>query len=102
MAHLGFVKGRPFYFTGENKLHKRRPIGVCQVIVTGDGDQCLTPFFDERERRNHVATCATKHASAINAYRNRTHPEIMRPWDPELEKWMSSNKDAVLSGRKRV
>jgi hypothetical protein len=36
------------------------------------------------------------------AFRNRSHPEIMRPWDPELEKWISDNRTAILEDRKSI
>lgn len=97
--HLSFVNGRPLFVPGTKD---RRPVGMCQVIVTGEGELCLTPFYSERERRDHVAACAQKHTSAIHAYRKRTHPDIMRPWDPEMESWMSKHADGLLAGRLKV
>lgn len=94
--------GHVLFVPPAHVMHKQEPIAFCQVIVNGDGELCMEPFFNQRDRLNHVPGCARQHESAINAYRKRTHPEIMQSWDPELSNWMAQHKDAILTGRMKV
>lgn len=96
------VGGRALFIPTSARLHKQRPVGFCATIVTAEGEICGTPFFSLDEKVRHVSACARAHASAIHAYRQRTHPEIMQSWDPELEGWMAKHKDGIMSGRVRV
>lgn len=100
--NIDLVGGRALFIPTSARLHQKPVIGACSVVVTAEGDVCGTPFFDLREKISHVTECAKKHASAINAYRLRTHPDIMRAWDPELEAWITKHREAILDGRKRV
>lgn len=94
------VGGRALYIPLPHAIHNVKPVGICQIPVNGDGDLCLEPTYSEEARRQHAASCAEKHASAIHAFRKRQHPDIMRPWDPELEAYVSANKQALLTGEK--
>lgn len=47
----------------------------------------------------HAARCVKRHEEQLREQRAREHPEIMRPWDPEMARWMREHKTAVLEGR---
>jgi hypothetical protein len=94
--------GHILYVPPAHAIHNTGPYGRCLVVVNADGDQCGHPCMSQRELVSHTSECARRHASAINAYRKRTHPDIMRAWDPELEEWFAKHKDAVLEGRKKA
>lgn len=91
--------GHILYVPPAHAIHGNAPVGICTVVVNGDGEICAHPSYSESERRHHAADCATKHASAIHAYRKRSHPEIMNAWDPELEAFVQRRKHDILSGR---
>lgn len=98
VTHTGAVLHLP----PAHVIHKTKPKQVCTVIVNGDGELCGHPSYTIREALSHSSSCAKRHESAIRAYRNRTHPEMMRAWDPELEAWFSKHKRAVLEGRMKA
>jgi hypothetical protein len=97
-------RGPTIFIPTSARLHGKEPIYVCRVITSAEGDTCGKPFYEgeERTRDFHVANCAKQNHDAIMAFRNRSHPEIMRPWDPELEKWISDNRTAILEDRKSI
>jgi hypothetical protein len=73
----------------------------CSVIVNADGEVCGHEFYKDEPQSKidaHIVECTGRHASAIHAYRQRTHPDIMRPWDPEIAEYMAENKEALLRG----
>jgi uncharacterized C2H2 Zn-finger protein len=96
------VGGRVLHLPVSSLLHGERPVGRCDVVVNADGGRCGTLFYDRTKWLRHVARCSVQHESAINAYRKRTHPDIMRAWDPELEAWMAQNARAVLEGKMKA
>lgn len=65
---------------------------------------CGKPFFDGEERAlvTHVKECAAEYA-AIHSLRVK-NPVLMDPFDAsrdvELERWVKSNKSAILQGKK--
>jgi hypothetical protein len=84
-------------------IHAKQPIARCRVPV-GDGKLCGHPFFEGEERAMaaHVAKCCREHHDIIVGERERRHPDIMLPWDRELDRWVKENRDAILEGRKRI
>lgn len=94
------VGGHILHVPPAHAIHGNRPIGICTVVVNAEGELCGHPSYNESERLAHSSECARRHASAINAYRLRTHPEIMRPWDPELESYVSQHRVEIATGRK--
>lgn len=96
------VAGRALFLPTSSQIHGKRVVMRCTVIVNADGEVCGHPFYEDESqevRERHIVDCAARHAAAINAYRQRTHPDIMRPWDPEIAQYMAENKEALLSGR---
>jgi hypothetical protein len=93
------VGGHILHVPPAHVIHNIRPVGVCQIPVNADGDLCLEPTYSEEARRQHAAKCAQENATAINAFRNRQHPEVMRPWDPELEEFVMRRRVDILTGR---
>jgi hypothetical protein len=86
-----------------SSLHRRAPKYVCRV-PTADGGTCGHPFYEgeERARERHVAECCKRNHDAIVAFREKQHPDVLRPWDPELERWIAEHRDEVLEGRKSI
>jgi hypothetical protein len=85
-------------------IHRQKPIGRCRVPVNDEGKPCNHPFFpgEERAMTTHIAACTKRHLDVIHRYRQRTHPDIMRPWDGELKAWVDKHSEAILEGRKRL
>jgi hypothetical protein len=94
--------GGVLYVPPSHVIHNARPFGLCTVIINADGDLCRHPSYSRAEFLGHASKCAPAHESAIRAYRARQHPDILRPWDPELESWMGKHKAAILEGRMSV
>jgi hypothetical protein len=111
------VTGRPFYVarrrpaatgglyvqTGSS-IHHRPVVDRCRV-PTPEGP-CGHPMFEGESResfeRGHVVPCLRRNHDTIMQERARQHPDIMRPWDPELATWVKRHGDAILEGRKRI
>lgn len=83
----------------------------CSVIVgTDEGGAaklCGTPFTEDehREYQRHVTACARQHLPEIQAQSKRVRlPGFFGPdaFDPEAEKWVRQNRQALIEGRKRL
>lgn len=79
-----------------------RVISRCR-IPTKDGP-CGATFFVGQELvvARHAAVCAPRNQEYIVAAREAIHPEIMQPWDKDLDRWVTDHKDAILEGRKTI
>jgi hypothetical protein len=60
------------------------------------------PHEDHRVRERHVSRCSRENHEVLMRYLRTRRPEIMQAWDPELERWVAQNKDALVEGRKRL
>lgn len=94
------------FIQSSSGIHERKVIDRC-VVPTGDPEKpvCGHVFFEGESQEvidRHVAACAREHHDAIVEHRERQHPEIMRPWDPELAAWVKKHGRAILEGRKRI
>lgn len=82
----------------------REVISICRVPVNAEGRVCGKRFYtgEEKAAEVHTVRCARRHTDAIMAFRERSHPSIMKPWDPEYAAWLAQHKQAVLEGRMRA
>jgi hypothetical protein len=99
------VAGRPLFLPTSSQIHEKRVVMVCRVIVNADGEQCGHRFYEDESQSKieaHVVECSARHASAIHAYRQRTHPDIMRAWDPELEQYVAEHREELIRGDLRM
>lgn len=82
----------------------REVISVCRIPVNVDGEICGRRFFtgEEKQVQQHALRCAREHGDAIRAWRERSHPSILKPWDPEFAGWVRGNRRAILEGRVRM
>jgi hypothetical protein len=83
------------------------PAFVCRVIVDDEGTMCGKQFTDEEYRafRQHVTRCAKVHLPEIQGRSKRVRmPGLYGPdaFDPEAEKWVRENRQALIEGRKRL
>jgi hypothetical protein len=95
--------GATIYVPTSSKLHGLEVVDRCRTIVSAEGDVCGHPFYENEsiaKREAHITECLAKHASAIRAFRQRQHPDIMRPWDPELADYVKANKLELVTGAK--
>lgn len=83
-------------------IHAKQPVTRCKVIVSVDGEVCGHPIFEGERPEQHIVPCARRHEEHIRAYRDRTHPEIMRAWDKDLEGWIGRHRQEILDGRKKL
>jgi hypothetical protein len=67
---------------------------ICREFVVYEGE-------DPRTMERHLRECVKANHDALMAERERQHPEIMKPWDPDFFSWIRRNSDAVLEGRKK-
>jgi hypothetical protein len=95
------VGNSTIYVPTSSKLHGKQVVDRCKTIVNADGELCGHPFYEDEPRSRieaHVTACLAQHAAAIRAFRQRTHPDVMRPWDPELAAFVSNNREAMIRG----
>lgn len=78
-------------------------IDRCRV-PTAPGETCGHLFFKGEEHKiaPHMARCVARNHDAIVAFKEKAHPEIMKPWDKDLDRWVSRNRDALIEGRKKL
>lgn len=84
-------------------IHNSPVVDRC-IVPTPDGP-CGHPLREGESRTdfdNHVAQCARRNAETILHERERQHPSIMKPWDTELDTWISKHREALLEGRKKI
>lgn len=99
-------RGRPagdLVIPTASRMHEKRVVDRCRV-PTPEGP-CGHPLFEDEPRSKmdaHVVECCRRHHDTIMEERERQHPEIMRPWDPELASWVKEHGPAILEGRKRI
>jgi hypothetical protein len=95
------------YVSTGSRIHRKPVIDRCKIPVQ-DGDglrMCGHPRFEgEEEMRfvRHVAQHAQEAHDLIVAMREQQHPEIMRPWDTELDKWIAQHRRALIEGRMQI
>lgn len=91
------------YVQTGSTIHERRVIDKC-AVPTPEGP-CGHLFFEGESQTTidaHVSECARRNHDTIMEHRARQHPEIMKPWDPELAAWVKKHGRAILEGRKRI
>lgn len=101
MREARTASGSTIYVPTSANIHGYQVIDRCRTIVNADGELCGHPFYENEPRSKieaHITECLAKHAAAIRAFRDRQHPEIMRPWDPELAAFVKRNREELLSG----
>lgn len=94
------MANRAFYIATSSGIHKREPVRVCRV-PTANG-VCGHPFYEDDSGRDvvaHNARCVKENEEHIRAYMARKHPEIQKPWDTDLDRWIAKHKDALVEGR---
>jgi hypothetical protein len=91
------------YIATRSGIHEHAPIGVCRV-PTKEGRVCGKPFFpgEERAQANHAAACARENAEYVQAYLDRLRPDVMKPWDTELDAWVGQHRQALIEGRMKI
>lgn len=65
---------------------------ICREFVVFEGEH-------PRTMEMHLRRCVAANEALLREERERQHPSIMAPWDPEFFRWMRSNERAVLEGR---
>lgn len=90
------------YIATRSGIHQHEPIGVCRVPVK-DGI-CGKRFFpgEERAQANHAASCAQENHEYVVAFMKQRHPDIMKPWDTDLDKWVGQHRAAIIDGRMKI
>jgi hypothetical protein len=59
---------------------------ICWDFVRYEGEP-------ERVMIAHVQRCYAEHEAQLREDRERAHPEIMKPWDPEYVSWLRKRPD---------
>ena len=91
------------FIASGSSIHNRPVIDRCRV-PTPEGP-CGHPLFEGEPRSRfdaHIVDCLARNRETIMEARARQHPEIMEPWDTELDRWIAKHSEAILEGRKRI
>lgn len=89
--HVPGVRVRCRIPTGKNEL--------------GEWVFCGHPTFERdhlRADERHQAECAKANHEHIVAWMRQRHPDALKPWDPELSKWVADNREPLIEGRKKL
>ena len=91
------------YIATRSGIHEHEPIGICRV-PTKEGRICGHKFYpgEERAQANHAANCARENHEYVVAYMKQRHPDVMKPWDTELDKWVGQHRQALIEGRMQI
>lgn len=74
-------------------------VDVCK-IPTPDGP-CGHKFFageSDSKKARHFKACAHANEEAIRALREKQHPDVMKPWDPEYKTWLDEHAVGIAAG----
>jgi hypothetical protein len=87
----------------ETETLRGRVVSRC-TVPHGPGRVCGWPFYDsdsEAAVLEHTRKCLSDHHEDVVAERERQHPSIMRPWDPEFFSWVRDpgRARAIMEGR---
>lgn len=81
---------------------RRRVVDRC-AVPTPDGP-CGHEFYEDEPaavRERHIVACVKANADTVVEVRERMHPEIMRPWDPEYQAWLDEHAEGIAAGQVR-
>lgn len=69
-------------------------------IPTPDGP-CGHAFYageSDLKKAQHFKICAHEHMDGILEARQRQHPDVLKPWDPEYADWLDEHKAGIAAG----
>lgn len=82
---------------------EHRIVDRCRIPTsTGPCGHIVVASDHPRAMEFHVRECAPRNIAAIHEARQQQHPDIMRPWDPELEAWITRHRVPILEGRMTI